>query len=127
MLAKTLRESGWDSTSYDPMGDTPPPDHPFDLVTVFEVFEHVPDPHEMMRELVRLVRNVVIFTTALNDDEADPVNWWYLAPRNGHVVLYSKLSLGSLLRHHGLQLVSVDPGVHLGFRHIPQRFEVAVS
>jgi len=123
LLTQILRAWGWDSMSYDPMNAEPFPDHQFNLVTAFEVFEHAPDPQELMRDMERLVLDVMIFSTALNDGVEDPIGWWYLAPRNGHVVLYSKRSLDSLLRRYGFWMVSVDAVAHLGFRRIPPWFE----
>jgi len=113
-LAEALREAGWDSTSYDPMSDEPFPDRKFDLVTAFEVFEHAPNPSSLMLDLSRVTGDTLLFSTATNDKAVDPLDWWYLAPRNGHVMLYSKRSLSDLLSRSGLRLSSIDDGSHFG-------------
>lgn len=122
ILAKTLRKSGWNSVSYDPfvnkdldvtsLGK-------FDLITAIEVFEHVPDPHKLFRELSGLMNGIVVFTTLLSDGHLfreEGTKWWYIAPRNGHISIFSKKSLEHLVRTYGLNARSSPDGFHILFK-----------
>lgn len=127
LLSRLLREGGWDSTSCDPfvdketaIGDI----GTFDLVTAYEVFEHVPDPRRLMDDLGRLLKpdGMVLFSTQLSDGQLDPqgpLTWWYASPRNGHISLFSRQSLALLARDQGLQIGSLSDGFHCLWRTIP--------
>lgn len=127
VLADALRGHGWDSTSYDPF-----PRHErrieelgkFNLITAFEVFEHVPDVTELMRNITALMEHecVVIFSTLLSDGQITPnsrLTWWYASPRNGHISLFSKQSLVLLAEQRGLQFGSFNGGTHCLFNRLP--------
>lgn len=128
ILAKKLREHGWKSSSYDPFVDVKvrPTDLPaFDLITVYEVFEHVPDIRALMTDLKKLLaaRGVLLFSTLLSDGKVQPgrrLDWWYAAPRNGHISLYSRSSLGFLARDFGFNFGSFSAGLHVFFEEVPR-------
>jgi SAM-dependent methyltransferase len=106
LLAQALRESNWNSVSFDPLLDKAPGIGSlgkYDLITAFEVFEHVPDVHELMSNLRRLLSpgGLVLFSTLLSDGNIQPnkrLTWWYASPRNGHISLFSRKSLDILVR-----------------------------
>jgi SAM-dependent methyltransferase len=53
-LSQLLGQAGWNSRSYDPFADANTDVGKlgvFDLITSFEVFEHVPDPRKLFREV----------------------------------------------------------------------------
>lgn len=118
-LAARLRDGGGDSTSYDSFVDGAMPAGPFDLVTAFEVMEHVPDPLTMLRaiESVSHAQTVLMFSTLLADG-AQP-GWWYMAPRNGHVMLYTRTALQRLFAGIGWRVISVSPLLHFALRQPP--------
>lgn len=126
-LSEVLRERGWRTLSYDPLIDASVGVHSlgrFELVTVFEVFEHVPDMHALMANLdAVLAPNGLIFLSTLLSDHAinphGPLDWWYAAPRNGHVSLYSTLSLDMLFGQHGFKWRSLTPDKHVAYRAWP--------
>jgi SAM-dependent methyltransferase len=126
-LAGMLREAGWNSASYDPYvnRDTSPGQlGQFDLITAFEVFEHVPDPRELMSHLRTLLApgGLVLFSTLLSDGKIEPkqrLTWWYAAPRNGHISLYSQKSLVALASESKFNLGSFSSGSHIFFRSVP--------
>ena len=126
-LSACLRKLGWDSTSYDPFHEQVFPQRRFDLVTAFEVFEHVPDPITLWQQLRVLTKDIVLFSTVLSDAVPDPMQWWYLAPRNGHVVLYTKRAAEQLLARGGFKLISIDDFVHIGYRGVPPWLEAAIT
>jgi len=127
LLAKLLRESNWQSTSYDPFVDRDVDIvtlGKFDLITAYEVFEHVPDVQQLMRNISALLSDdgIVLFSTLLSDGNIHAnqrLTWWYAAPRNGHISLFSKNSLAILAQSHGFNLGSFSVGFHVFFKTVP--------
>jgi SAM-dependent methyltransferase len=126
-LVKLLRESGWNSTSYDLFvnKDMKIEDlGTFDLITAFEVFEHVPDVNALMSDLRRLLvpNGIVFFSTMLSDANIHKnkrLNWWYASPRNGHISIFSKASLKLLAKNHGLNYGNASNVFHFMWTTIP--------
>ncbi len=127
LLSKLLREAGWDSTSYDPFfdrGHAPEELGRFGLVTAFEVFEHVPDVNRLMDEISGLLADegLVFFSTLVSDGHIGagrPLDWWYAAPRNGHIALHSRLSLTALGAKRGFRFGSLSEVAHVYCRSVP--------
>lgn len=127
LLSDLLVEQGWESISYDPFVDRDrslPDLGKFDLVTAYEVFEHVPDPDRLAAELAALlaVDGVILFSTLLSDGNitlGQRLTWWYASPRNGHISLYSRKSLSMLAEKHHFKFGSFSEGFHALWRYIP--------
>lgn len=120
-------KSQWKSTSYDPfinfetnleaLGK-------FNLITAYEVFEHVPDIDNLMAQLSLLLdkQGMILFSTLLSDGNIKAnqrLNWWYAAPRNGHISLFSQASLSLLAKKYQFTLASYSTGFHVMFKQIP--------
>jgi hypothetical protein len=124
LLSRTMREGGWPSVSYDPLIDAERPEGPFDFVTSFEVFEHVPDVHRLMRDLAALTgdSSVILFSTATSDGVVTPgarLTWDYAGPRNGHISLFSQRSLKVLAQQYGYAFGSFNNNIHCFVRTVP--------
>ena len=127
-MAGILNKANWQSSSYDPFVDRSlriDELGKFDLITAFEVFEHVPDVHQLMSNLRSLLApdGMVLFSTLLSDGNIHPgqgLNWWYAAPRNGHISLFSTKSLVIIARHYGFNFGSFSPVSHIFFTKVPQ-------
>ncbi len=127
LLSDTLRKQGWDSSSYDPFVDrglSTATLGQFNLISSFEVFEHVPDPGRLMADLRALLApgGVIVFSTLTSDGQiqpGQPLAWWYAAPRNGHISLFSRHSLAVLAQKSGFQFASFSPGFHIFLTTVP--------
>jgi len=127
LTSELLREANWQSISYDPFVDREfslDTIGRFDLITAIEVFEHVPDVCALVRDLSSLLasRGIVLFTTLLSDghiSDGRQIDWWYAAPRNGHISLFSKKSLTILGAKAGLNFGSFSDGLHAYWTHVP--------
>ena len=120
-LSLELIDHGWDSWSCDPFVESDLHEGKYSLITAIEVFEHVPAPHKLFEELTSLLEDdgIVIFTTLLSDGQLhtdERIKWWYIAPRNGHVGVWSKKSLEFMVRKYGFNARSSERGFHVLFR-----------
>ncbi len=121
MLSRLLREQGFDSTSYDPFVDkhiTNEELGKFNLITAFEVFEHVPSVNELKKQLVSLLSDdgIILFSTLLSDGHIkrhERLTWWYASPRNGHISLYSNKSLSIIAEQEQFAFGSFSDGFHI--------------
>ncbi len=128
LLANILKKSNWQSVSYDPFVDRNTSIDQlgkFDLITAFEVFEHVPDVQRLMSDLRSLLSpdGIVLFSTLISDGNIHSnqrINWWYAAPRNGHISLFSRKSLAILAQNNGVNLGSFSEAIHVFFANVPQ-------
>ena len=79
----------------------------YDLVTAFELMEHLPDPLEGMAPIFALSDNVLTTTLLAPDPPPAPPNWWYYVVRGGqHVSFYTPAALQQLAKHFGRHVVS---------------------
>jgi hypothetical protein len=119
MTTTLLRELGWAYDSYDPFGHTDmAPDRigQYNFCSAIEVFEHSPDPVGSLRAIVEKVsknRLMIMISTVTSDgaiSQETRLSWWYAAPRNGHVSLYSHKSLEILASRFNLTCVFIKSG-----------------
>jgi hypothetical protein len=87
----------------------------FQLVTAFEVFEHLVDPMTEIPEICEYGDGEVLFTTELISRQPPPLDeWWYYAPEHGqHIAFYTEDSLRHIARQLGLEYFT--DGVNLHF------------
>lgn len=114
LLTRTLRDRGLDFWHHDSMtknvhaiGREADPGSGFDLITAYEVVEHLWDPLPILEELVANAP-IVLFTTLLLPEPAPaPGEWWYYAPESGqHVCLHTTRSLEAMATALGGELVT---------------------
>jgi SAM-dependent methyltransferase len=126
-LSRMLNDNGWQSRTYDPFVNSGLPIDQigkFDLITAFEVFEHVPDVQELLSNLRTLLapRGVILFTTLLSDGHITPgkrLSWWYASPRNGHISLFSRMALKQAAQRYNVKFGSFSEGFHMFFTDVP--------
>ncbi len=125
-LARLLREAGFSADAYDPLVAefASLPTRRYSLVCSFETLEHTPDPRAAIGEMAGLLAEpgMIIFSTLVQPDDiaGKGLGWWYAAPRNGHISLFSRRSLQLAWRKEGLRCGSFDHVMHVAFRNIPE-------
>ena len=86
-----------------------PQDCLFDIITAFEVIEHIVNPYEFMQNLHNRLSPHGKVAIATGDAEGFlpkllGKRWWYLNPP-GHCIIYSKQSLAHLLTMSGFKIL----------------------
>jgi Methyltransferase domain len=121
-----LRAAGFPvAVSYDPMvpAYARRPEGKFQLVTCFETLEHLPDPLGGIGLLAECVAEPGLAHISTYAQPADfdntGVNWWYVAPRNGHISIFSRKALALAFGRHGYKTVSLSDNLHFAFRTLP--------
>jgi 2-polyprenyl-6-hydroxyphenyl methylase/3-demethylubiquinone-9 3-methyltransferase len=126
-LSELLRNAGYADTScYDPFvpASSQRPEGQFDLILCFEVLEHSTDPKKAVSDILSMLREpaaIAVFSTLFQPPEIDQlrVGWWYIAPRNGHVSLFSRASMRALARALKFKFGSFTDGMHVLYRNPP--------
>jgi glycosyltransferase involved in cell wall biosynthesis/SAM-dependent methyltransferase len=86
----------------------------FELVTAFEVFEHLVHPIYELEELLKKSRNILLSTELLPESNPKPNEWWYYVLHEGqHVSLYTAKSLSILAAKFNLNFYSNGSSLHL--------------
>ncbi|HEX4330246.1 MAG TPA: class I SAM-dependent methyltransferase [Burkholderiales bacterium] len=125
VFAARMNAAGFETVSYDPVyqGGAPPLGQRFELIHCREVIEHAPDPRAFAADLVRYLAEdgAVYLSTAVQPDGMAEhlLQWWYMAPRNGHISLFSRRSLAMLWLDQGMQFHHFNLFVHLAWRGNP--------
>jgi len=81
----------------------------FELITAFEVFEHLIDPVDEIKKMLQ-ISNIIIFSTEiLPKPVPKPDDWWYYAFEHGqHISFYSLRTLNILADKFDLNLYTSD-------------------
>jgi hypothetical protein len=86
----------------------------YELLTAFEVFEHLVDPLAELSEMLKLSENILFSTLLLPQSARAAEDWWYFAPEHGqHIAFYTVKSLQILGKHFGLNFATDGTGVHI--------------
>ena len=126
LLVDVLRGTGrFQADAYDPFvpRHAARPNHRYDCIVSFEVLEHSPTPAATLADMNSLLteNGIILFSTLVQPADIDQqgLNWWYVGPRNGHVSLYSRLSLVKLGAPFSLRHGSFNDNLHVFFRQVP--------
>jgi len=104
ILVRLMRDRGFDFYRHDPLcenlfarGFDSDGTDPVELVTAFEVLEHLPNPREELSRIASITNHMLVSTVLLPEPPPLPGDWWYYAPEGGqHVSLYSRRALSLL-------------------------------
>jgi len=87
---------------------------PFDLVTAFEVFEHLVDPLSEIDRILQFSKNLLFSTLLIPKHKPKPLEWSYFALETGqHLSFYTLDSLRIIAKRSGLFLHSVGGYLHV--------------
>ena len=131
LFTRLMRDAGYDFRRIDPHCENifargfeaTTADAPFELLTAFEVFEHLTDPLAGVADMLRY-SDSIFFTTELSAAAGTPAECPYYGPEHGqHVSFFTIRSLRILAGKHGLKLYSDGK-----FRHMltPRRLPRAL-
>ena len=86
----------------------------FELLTAFELFEHLEDPIAEVKNML-VFSDSILFSTELQPNNIkDHEDWWYFSPESGqHISFYTKKSLEALAEKLGLTLYTDNRALHL--------------
>ncbi len=86
-----------------------------ELLTAWEVFEHLPNPRESLQEMLTISKSILFSTELVPRSGVKKVDdWWYFTPETGqHVSLYTQKSLEHLAAENKLTLHTNGHNLHL--------------
>jgi 2-polyprenyl-3-methyl-5-hydroxy-6-metoxy-1,4-benzoquinol methylase len=86
----------------------------FELITAYEVFEHLVQPVEEVANMLKYSDNILFSTFLIPSNEPKPEEWWYYALDHGqHIALYSKKSLEVLAKKFDMNFYTNGKNLHL--------------
>jgi hypothetical protein len=69
----------------------------YELVTAFELLEHLVDPVQTLEEILAFADNILLTTELLPEDPPHPTHWWYYGLEHGqHISFFTRRSLAVL-------------------------------
>ncbi len=123
MLVRMMRDRGFDyyrqdiycdnlyAKSFD-VTDVPP--FKAELLTAFEVFEHLTNPVEELEKMLEFSDTILFSTEVQPSAKITPESWWYFTPETGqHIALYSRASLQALANRFNLNYCWNEYNIHL--------------
>lgn len=129
-LTRLMRDRGYDFAHTDAFatnvfaeGHEAPDltDARFDLVTAFEVLEHLPDPIDALRPIADVTDRLLLTTQVLPEPAPQPGEWWYYTPASGqHITFYTADALQRLALELGFDGAVTGSLVHYFFRGKPR-------
>lgn len=86
----------------------------YDVVTAFELFEHLENPIDEVSKILKKYKpKVLLFSTMLHNGNP-PKDWWYFVPEGGqHITLYTKKSLDILAKKMKMKLSTNGRNIHI--------------
>lgn len=86
----------------------------YDMVTAFELVEHLIDPMATLKTLRAAAPILLLSTELLRPDARQLDDWWYYAPESGqHIGFFTHRSLSIAAERLGLQLSSNHRNLHV--------------
>jgi hypothetical protein len=124
-LTRLMRDRGYDFRHHDPLCDNVfargfegELEGRYDLVTAFEVLEHLTDPVATLGPAAATTDLLLVTTQVLPSPPPQPGSWAYYAPETGqHITFCTVEGLTALADRLGMTLTTSGKLVHLMHRH----------
>ncbi len=122
IFTRLMRDIGFDFYWYDPHSinllargfETKSKNYKYELVTVFEVFEHFAEPIKEIESILQFSDNILFSTELLPSILPKPGEWWYYALESGqHISFYSYRTLKYIAQKYNMNLCSNGRGIHM--------------
>jgi hypothetical protein len=121
ILVRLMRDRGFDFYWHDRYGEsifakqfpaTAGKRH--ELLTAFEVFEHLPDPMAEIASMLEFAPNILLSTLLVPPGVTKAEDWWYFTPQYGrHVSFFTPEALREIGRRLNLDVASDGVDTHL--------------
>jgi 2-polyprenyl-3-methyl-5-hydroxy-6-metoxy-1,4-benzoquinol methylase len=86
----------------------------YELVTAFEVFEHLVNPLLEIEHMLQFSKNILFTTLLLPATQPKPSEWWYFGLEHGqHIAFYTPKSLAKIAEKFHLNIYSNGDSLHL--------------
>lgn len=86
----------------------------YELVTAFEVFEHLVNPLLEIKQILAYSRNILFSTELIPKSNPKPDEWWYFSLGEGqHISLYTSKSISIIADKFNLKFYSNGSSLHL--------------
>lgn len=86
----------------------------FELLTAFELFEHLLNPIEEIEKMLNLSQNIFISTELYPKSNPKSGDWWYFGLEHGqHISIYSLESFKFIAKKYNLRFYSNGKNLHL--------------
>lgn len=115
LMTRLMRDIGFDFSWYDKYtenffakgfeGDF---SKKYEVVTAFEVFEHLENPLEEIENMLALTSTIIFSTRVLPDNIPKPTDWDYYGLSHGqHISFYSFTTLNTIANKYGLNYYNI--------------------
>lgn len=124
LLVRLMRDAGFEFYQYDKFAknilakafdaSANNQNQHYELVTAFEVFEHLTDPLYEIRQMLQFSKNILFTTTLLPQKVPKPDTWSYYGFEHGqHIALYTPTSLKIIAKKLSVNFYSDGKFLHL--------------
>lgn len=94
-------------------------DTKFELLTAFELFEHLEDPLAEVEKMLKFADSILFSTELQPKNIIEREDWWYFSPESGqHISFYTKESLEALAEKFNLNLYTDNNALHILTRKV---------
>jgi hypothetical protein len=120
ILVRLLRDAGVDASWRDKYCENllargfEAAETSFDLLTAFEVLEHLADPVGELEHMLAVAPVVLVTTDLIPTQQTPPTSWWYLGPEHGqHIGFFRVPTLQNIATRLRCSLASDGHSVHI--------------
>jgi len=123
LLVRLMRDAGYDFYWHDPYCSnlfagsftlSTSGDEPFELLTAFEMLEHLEQPIQEFDRMFSLSDTILCTTQLLPEPAPRPGDWWYYGLEHGqHITFYTRQSLKLLAERFDRKIFTNGSTMHL--------------